>query len=75
MAKYVCDRCGEVNPVGTVFCAFCDAFLAWDQAERGERLEGEQPASKSGEPSSVPELDPPARLHPEPIARVQDPSA
>jgi hypothetical protein len=44
MAEYVCDRCGEVNPVGTVFCVNCHAFLAWDQVERDERLAGEQAA-------------------------------
>jgi hypothetical protein len=44
MAEYVCDRCGEVNPVGTVFCVNCHAFLAWDEVERDERLAGETAA-------------------------------
>ena len=47
MAEYVCDRCGEVNPVGTVFCVNCHAFLAWDEVERDERLAGETAASTS----------------------------
>lgn len=42
MAEYVCDRCGEVNPVGTVFCVSCHAFLAWEQLERDDRPEVEQ---------------------------------
>jgi uncharacterized Zn finger protein (UPF0148 family) len=42
MAEYVCDRCGEVNPVGTVFCISCHAFLAWEQVERDDRPEVEQ---------------------------------
>jgi ribosomal protein L40E len=25
--EYVCDRCGEVNPIGTVFCVNCHAYL------------------------------------------------
>ena len=49
MAEYVCDRCGEVNPVGTVFCVNCHAFLAWDEVERDERLAGETAASMSGD--------------------------
>jgi hypothetical protein len=36
MAEYVCDRCGEVNPVGTVFCTSCHAFLAWDEVEHDQ---------------------------------------
>lgn len=28
-----CTECGEQNPVGTEFCLYCHAFLAWDQAE------------------------------------------
>jgi hypothetical protein len=55
MAEYVCDRCGEVNPVGTVFCVNCHAFLAWDQVEREERLAGEGAgvgrSGESGPPS------------------------
>jgi hypothetical protein len=51
MAEYVCDRCGEVNPVGTVFCVNCHAFLAWDQVECDERLEGEGAGSTGGEQS------------------------
>ena len=49
MAEYVCDRCGEVNPVGTVFCVNCHAFLAWDRVERDERLEGDEAFPRSGE--------------------------
>lgn len=53
MVEYVCDRCGEVNPVGIPRCVSCHALLAWDQVERGARLEGQVPTvSKSGEPSS-----------------------
>jgi hypothetical protein len=51
MAEYVCDRCGEVNPVGTVFCVNCHAFLAWDQVERDERLEGEGAGNTGSEQS------------------------
>jgi ribosomal protein L40E len=25
--EYVCDRCGEVNPIETVFCVNCHAYL------------------------------------------------
>lgn len=39
-----------MNPVGTVFCVNCHAFLAWDEVERDERLAGEQAApSTSGD--------------------------
>lgn len=27
-----CTECGEQNPVGTEFCLYCHAFLAWDAA-------------------------------------------
>jgi len=30
--EYVCDRCGEVNPIGTVFCVNCHAYV--DSAPR-----------------------------------------
>jgi hypothetical protein len=50
MAEYVCDRCGEVNPVGTVFCAFCHVFLAWDQVERDDQLA----VLATGEPAALP---------------------
>jgi hypothetical protein len=33
MSEYVCDRCGEIDPVGTVSCLSWHAVLAWDQVE------------------------------------------
>ena len=50
MAEYVCDRCGEVNPVGTVFCASCHAVRAWDQVESDDQLA----LQGKGEPAACP---------------------
>jgi hypothetical protein len=33
MSEYVCDRCGEIDPVGTVSCLSWHAVLTWDQVE------------------------------------------
>lgn len=33
MATSVCSECGERNGVGVEFCAFCHAYLAWDDEE------------------------------------------
>jgi hypothetical protein len=64
-AEYVCDRCGEVNPIGTVSCVNCHAFLAWDQMEGDERREGEQPTGqKSREPRGVSEQNLETRVAP-----------
>ena len=32
MAKLVCVSCGETNEFDAEFCAYCHAFLAWDDA-------------------------------------------
>jgi hypothetical protein len=50
MAEYVCDRCGEVDPVGTVFCASCHAVRAWDQVESDDQLA----LQGKGEPAALP---------------------
>jgi hypothetical protein len=72
MAEYICDRCGEVNPVGTVFCVNCHAFLAWDEVERDERLAGEQAApSTSGDSGPGSERNVETRVMP----RIRVPAA
>lgn len=64
-AEYVCDRCGGVNPIGTVSCVNCHAFLALDQVESDERREGEQPTGqKSREPRGVSEQNVETRAAP-----------
>jgi hypothetical protein len=65
MTEYVCDRCGEVNPVGTVFCVNCHAFLAWDRVERDERLEGDEAGSSSSEPRQTSEQNVETRVMPQ----------
>jgi hypothetical protein len=66
MAEYVCDRCGEVNPVGTVFCVNCHAFLAWDQVDHEDRLKGEGVGvGPSGEPGPVSEQNVETRVMPQ----------
>ncbi|HKN42542.1 MAG TPA: zinc ribbon domain-containing protein, partial [Propionibacteriaceae bacterium] len=65
MAEYVCDRCGEVNPVGTVFCVNCHAFLAWDQVDHEDRLTGEAGVGPSGDPGRVSEQNVETRVMPQ----------
>lgn len=31
MIRQECDQCGEPNRAGALFCASCNAYLAWDQ--------------------------------------------
>lgn len=50
MAEYVRDRCGESNPVGTVFCASCHAVRAWDPVESNNQLA----LQGKGEPAALP---------------------
>ena len=64
MAEYLCDRCGEVNPVGTVFCISCHAFLAWDQVERDDRPEVEAAIDNPGAPTSATEQNVETRMVP-----------
>ena len=64
MAEYICDRCGEVNPVGTVFCISCHAFLAWDQVERDDRPEVEAAIDNPGAPTSATEQNVETRMVP-----------
>ena len=64
MAEYICDGCGEVNPVGTVFCISCHAFLAWDQVERDDRPEVEAAIDNPGAPTSATEQNVETRMVP-----------
>src|SRR4051812_19040096 len=34
MAELVCRECGEANDFDAEFCAYCHAFLAWDEPQR-----------------------------------------
>ena len=75
MAEYVCDRCGEVNPVGTVFCVNCHAFLAWDQVEGEPRQPSEQNVETRVMPQiRVPATAPGAARNTESLARTGVPS-
>src|SRR4051812_28167199 len=33
MAELVCRECGEANDFDAEFCAYCHAFLAWDEPQ------------------------------------------
>ena len=50
-----CTDCGEQNPVGTEFCLYCHAFLAWDEAGPGG---DPRPAPRPPEPTREPRPDP-----------------
>ena len=50
MVEYVCGECGERNPVGSEFCAYCHAYLAWDEVQSGG---GGGPASAQAPTSTV----------------------
>ncbi|MFB7497246.1 hypothetical protein ACFC09_21595 [Streptomyces sp. NPDC056161] len=50
----ICPDCGHRNPPGTRFCASCQAFLAWEEAERAG-----QPA-----PAADPAVAPPPEAPP-----------
>jgi hypothetical protein len=47
MAKLVCANCGETNEFDAEFCAYCHAFLAWDDAAPPDG-NGRSPAGRSG---------------------------
>jgi hypothetical protein len=48
MAKIICAECGEANDFDAEFCAYCHAFLAWDDADRAAGQQGAQQGARSG---------------------------
>ena len=38
MIRQECDQCGESNPAGALFCASCNAYLAWDDTTSGDDI-------------------------------------
>src|SRR4051812_34856397 len=40
MAELVCRECGEANDFDAEFCAYCHAFLAWDEPQRAGSVRG-----------------------------------
>src|SRR3954451_18200356 len=46
MAELVCRECGEANDFDAEFCAYCHAFLAWDEPQRA----GSAPVATGGRP-------------------------
>src|SRR3954469_13668911 len=44
MAELVCRECGEANDFDAEFCAYCHAFLAWDEPQRA----GSAPVATGG---------------------------
>ncbi len=59
-----CTECGEQNPVGTEFCLYCHAFLAWDEAASA-------PPRVAPKPSTNPPTRTPTAGHPLAEAAVE----
>ena len=48
-----CTECGEQNPVGTEFCLYCHAFLAWEESETSPARPAPKPVPRP-EPKPAP---------------------
>lgn len=85
MATSICSECGERNGVGVEFCAFCHAYLAWDDEELAAnktpaRTARPVPGAQTPRPEQIPkseqiiETSVMPRVEVGPRTRAQDPA-